>query len=401
MNKTVFFALPLLVIGGAAFLLAQGPPTQPPGGGPPGGVAPVASGWTDDGTVVRLTTEADQVGIGTASPIEKLDVVGKVNVVGDIIVSGLIDGIDLSAKVLDWDTAFAERRQWDGGAANLDSTLGRASLGLGTLSTLNAVSGGLGGTITDGTITNNDLAQGSFTKITNIGTLNHVILKDTDGPNCHKVTVNSASVLNTIIVDCVTGEPTAVTDNFEFYSIGDLAGLDRGSGWSTPWLIDAFTSAQVVSTNCFEGSRCINKISTVNNSNMRRNLQSVMTSGIWRFASKCLTNSIAGVCNIDLVESSSNLEGWIIRYTESDIVLRGVTDITLVFNQNSGWYEIEVDFNTSLGTARARVKPQGGVFTAWSNFVQEMNAISGIDRFRFRYASGINRELWIDSINIQ
>ena len=35
-----------------------------------------ASGWTDDGTVVRLTTATDKVGIGTASPSQMLDIEG-------------------------------------------------------------------------------------------------------------------------------------------------------------------------------------------------------------------------------------------------------------------------------------------------------------------------------------
>ena len=42
----------------------------------------VSTGWTDDGTVVRLTTIDDSVGIGTTTPSAKLDVVG------DIVVSG-------------------------------------------------------------------------------------------------------------------------------------------------------------------------------------------------------------------------------------------------------------------------------------------------------------------------
>jgi len=39
-------------------------------------------GWTDDGTVVRLTTSTDNVGIGTSSPSEKLDVEGNVHADG-------------------------------------------------------------------------------------------------------------------------------------------------------------------------------------------------------------------------------------------------------------------------------------------------------------------------------
>ena len=38
-------------------------------------------GWTDDGTKVRLTNIADNVGIGTASPGRKLDVIGDVGIV--------------------------------------------------------------------------------------------------------------------------------------------------------------------------------------------------------------------------------------------------------------------------------------------------------------------------------
>jgi hypothetical protein len=39
-----------------------------------------ANGWADDGTVVRLESDADSVGIGTATPGAKLDVIGDVNI---------------------------------------------------------------------------------------------------------------------------------------------------------------------------------------------------------------------------------------------------------------------------------------------------------------------------------
>ena len=48
-----------------------------------------ASGWTDDGTIVRLTTSSDSVGIGTASPDYTLHVVGNVGVGSSIIVTSL------------------------------------------------------------------------------------------------------------------------------------------------------------------------------------------------------------------------------------------------------------------------------------------------------------------------
>jgi len=44
-----------------------------------------SSGWTDDGTNVRLTTSTDNVGIGTLTPAGKLDVDGKICIKGDCI----------------------------------------------------------------------------------------------------------------------------------------------------------------------------------------------------------------------------------------------------------------------------------------------------------------------------
>ncbi|MDO8600417.1 MAG: hypothetical protein Q7R73_02225, partial [bacterium] len=41
-----------------------------------GAFAQTATGWTDDGTTIRLTTASDVVGIGTTSPFAKLSVVG-------------------------------------------------------------------------------------------------------------------------------------------------------------------------------------------------------------------------------------------------------------------------------------------------------------------------------------
>src|SRR3989338_8941568 len=53
------------------------------------GQAQSASGWTDDGTIVRLTTASDQVGIGTANPsaASTLTVAGTIDLTGSLGIS--------------------------------------------------------------------------------------------------------------------------------------------------------------------------------------------------------------------------------------------------------------------------------------------------------------------------
>jgi len=47
-----------------------------------------AGGWTDDGSIVRLTTSTDLIGIGTSDPVEKLTVSGNGSYTGDLVVGG-------------------------------------------------------------------------------------------------------------------------------------------------------------------------------------------------------------------------------------------------------------------------------------------------------------------------
>jgi hypothetical protein len=67
------------------------------------------SGWSDDGTIVRLTTSTDNVGIGTSSPSEKLDVDGNIRASGtiksgsSITINGTTDEITASGGVVGFD----------------------------------------------------------------------------------------------------------------------------------------------------------------------------------------------------------------------------------------------------------------------------------------------------------
>ena len=66
-------------------------------------------GWVDDGTVVRLETSTDNVGIGTTEPSEKLDVDGNIHASGtitsgsSITIDGANDKITATSGTIDFD----------------------------------------------------------------------------------------------------------------------------------------------------------------------------------------------------------------------------------------------------------------------------------------------------------
>jgi len=197
----------------------------------------------------RLTIKNDgNVGIGTTGPTQKLDVAG------NIAVSGTVDGYDISAKGPNWDTAYNERRQWDGGSTNLNAATGRTSLGLGSLATLNAVSGGSGGTITDGTIINADLASGSFTNITGVGTLtagtwNATPIADAyiaSASTWNAKMTNPMTTVGDIIYGGTSGTPTRLAGS---------AGFLKSTGAAAPsWSNDGSSLTSLNASNLSSGT---------------------------------------------------------------------------------------------------------------------------------------------------
>lgn len=65
--------------------------------------------------------------------------------------------IPTTSSQTNWDTAYSERAQWDGGSTNLVAATGRTSLGLGTIATLAAPSGTVVGTTDTQTLSNKTL----------------------------------------------------------------------------------------------------------------------------------------------------------------------------------------------------------------------------------------------------
>ena len=79
-------------------------------------------GWIDDGTVVRLETSTDSVGIGTATPTEKLDVAGNIIVSGKATIGPSHTNTGTSAFVAgQGNSATAIYTSVSGGVSNIAS----------------------------------------------------------------------------------------------------------------------------------------------------------------------------------------------------------------------------------------------------------------------------------------
>ncbi len=365
-------------------------------------------GWVDDGTVVRLDADTDNVGVGTTTPgSNKISVdgnaqiLGNLSIIGNISLTGLIDGFDISSSAPSWDSAFNQRNRWDGGSDGLTASTGRTSLGLGSLATANSVSGGSGGTISDNSVTNDDLATSTFAKITGVGVLNHVILDDTDGSDCHKITVNSAGTLSATLVNCITGEPPVspfVSDDFDSSS-STLTGNNYGLGWGGAWQAGATASFNVATSGCYSGN-CIKGSGALEMDNIRTFSESI-TDGTLSFKTKSVIGSgvssglqakIAGG-NVAFVVQATNSGGDIIR-------LIGASTVNLITSYTSGtWYSIDVEFGDNGGSGacaanQARARIDGG---SWSSCVNYTNN-GALTSLTPQYSNNSGTEYWVDSI---
>lgn len=106
-------------------------------------------GWVDDGTVVRLETATDSVGIGTATPTEKLEVDGNILVSGKARIGLSNSNSGIAAFVAGFqDTASGNYSTVSGGVNNTASG-GASAIGGGNFNTAGdyaTVGGGTGNT---------------------------------------------------------------------------------------------------------------------------------------------------------------------------------------------------------------------------------------------------------------
>lgn len=131
---------------------------------------------SNDGT--NLTWIAQPSTTGTVTSVAMttptgLSVTGSPITTSGTLALSLTSGysIPTTTKQTNWDTAYSERNQWDGGATGLVAATGRTSLGLGTMATANTSSYSTTGTDTTYAYRANNLSDlaNAATARTNLG----------------------------------------------------------------------------------------------------------------------------------------------------------------------------------------------------------------------------------------
>ncbi len=254
-----------------------------------------SGGWVDDGTVVRLLTQTDNVGIGTSTPGYKLDVAGTLGVSGATTLSNTlsVSGATSLASTL----AVAGNTTIGGtlnitGAVTTGSTINTATISGGTLSG-GTFSGGSvsGGSLTGGTYTaTGSTVAGNYTgTIGNTGNFNisdgtQNIFTVTDGGS-----VGNLSNIGTI---SMSGAITAAT------SSNTINGLVINSG-----ALSSATGISSSGTINFSGLTASSGVYTDGSKNLTSTPPTSGTIGYWNRAGTTLSPSNTG----DAITTSGNI----------------------------------------------------------------------------------------------
>ncbi|MFA4837538.1 MAG: hypothetical protein WC749_15900, partial [Dehalococcoidia bacterium] len=183
-----------------------------------------AAGWVDDGSVVRLQTQGDNVGIGLTNPTYKLDVSGTMRVSG----TGTIGVLTLTNPL-----AIAQ-----GGTGATDTTTARSSLGLAISTNVQAYDAGLQSiagltTAADQMIYTTALDAYTTTGLTTAG---RAILDDVDAV-AQRTTLGAmapADTLTGLVQSVASGTSYITGGNIGIGTVSPTAKLHlRGAGTST------------------------------------------------------------------------------------------------------------------------------------------------------------------------
>ena len=145
--------------------------------------------------------------------------------------------IPTTASQTNWDSAYTQRLQWDGGSTNLVAATGRTSLGLGTAATMTGPTGTIVGTSDTQTLTNKTFTGYTETVVTANTTTAYTI-------NIANGTVQKL----TLTGNCTYTFPTATAgQSFLLYQLQDATG-GRTVTWPAAVKWPSGTSPTLTST---------------------------------------------------------------------------------------------------------------------------------------------------------
>ncbi len=169
---------------------------------------PPPGGWTDDGTVVRLNTISDSVGIGTASPAAKLSIMGDLTVSNG---ASIDNGLTVNSGTVNLPAGQIDNTELANSSINVNTD---GSLILSGPNAPNTVLGDSVNLALNTANSNTWTAPQTFSgpatlPVTVNGKIysEGIILKATDGPNCFLLSFNNSGIENHTPINC-DGTPT-------------------------------------------------------------------------------------------------------------------------------------------------------------------------------------------------
>lgn len=394
---------------------------------------PAASsgGWTDDGTVVRLTTATDTVGIGTAAPNNTLEL-QSATVNAALRVNGIATGAAFfynSQSGAGFDRAtFTVNAYYNGAAwSYVDSLLPSWAIQLRTSEDDFVVGRGAPGTFPGGvagtflTIKNTgDVGIGTtlpadWSGVTAVGGKN-LQVKVTSGTA--RAIVNAAAVGNPEL-HLVRGASSADNRNWRFYSDGNQLTLDQPSDsyaateMMMRWLVHASNAAQIEIHGSATSTTLDNQISSMDSGSQLNPLKlNILTqrnpagtaalpaysfsgdtnSGIYSAGADNLGISVAGAVQVEVKPFSSNAAQIIFRGNASSTTLANT-----LYSYDTGTQPNPMNLvatNFSMATAASFIEllgngaPAAGAAAAARLFV-DAGGGGGKHRLMVQFGSGV------------
>ncbi len=190
----------------------------------------------------------------------------------------------------------------------------------------------------------------------------------------------------------------AATDSFDTYSNGDLTGNNGGSGFSAGWSGNAAYDVQ--SSITFNATTKAVSVAGVGTESITRAMSAGADSGNLYFAIRKDGND--DQLTFDFKSGATLAGGVGLTHNSStgvDLIVYGTAAETFTGLAQNTWYIVNVEL-LSATTFRARYKPAGGAYSAFSSTKTYLSSVSSPSTVQLRYSNdgGANPTFYFDEL---